>query len=248
MELVATAIIYACITGFASLVHGMLGIGFPLVATPLLAMITDVKTAILILVLPTVVLNIASILWGGQWRRSIGVYWPLALYGMIGNFIGARLLITISPDFFRIILAGMLILYLNSERIGIGFSRVHRYPRISAAVFGLGAGLLGGTVNVMIPALIIYALEIKMPRDIMIPVFNFCFLFGKLTQGAVFIGAKLLTRDILYISIPLAILALVIMSCGMRIRGRIRARTYTRWLRVLLASMAFMLMVQFFTE
>ena len=37
----------------AGLVHGTFGIGFPLVATPLLALVTDVRTAVLITLLPT---------------------------------------------------------------------------------------------------------------------------------------------------------------------------------------------------
>ena len=74
-------IAYSCIIGFAAIIHGAIGIGFPLVATPLLAMVTDIKTAILLLVLPTVVINVANIIKGGPWHRSIALYWPLALWG-----------------------------------------------------------------------------------------------------------------------------------------------------------------------
>ena len=62
-----TAITHAVIVGFAAAVHGTIGIGFPMIATPLLALVTDVRTAILLLVLPTVVLNVANILKGGRW-------------------------------------------------------------------------------------------------------------------------------------------------------------------------------------
>lgn len=240
-----TALIYGGIIGFASLIHGTIGIGFPMVATPLLAMITDVRTAILLLVLPTVVLNVANILKGGQWHQSIALYWPLAVYGMIGSFVGSRLLVTINPELFRPLLAAMLILYLNAERLGVGFSFIHRHPRLAMALFGSAAGFLGGTVNVMLPALIIYALEVRMPRNVMIQVFNFCFLFGKLAQGAVFIHAGLMTGDILLQSVPLALLALIVMFLGMSIRDRIRAETYRRWLRLLLMVLAVVLLVQF---
>ena len=43
---------YAAIMLLAGLIHGTLGLGFPLVATPLLALFTDVRTAILITLLP----------------------------------------------------------------------------------------------------------------------------------------------------------------------------------------------------
>lgn len=63
----------------AAMVHGSLGIGLPLIATPFLAMITDVRTAVLLLVLPTMVINIVNVFKGGRWHRSIALYWPLAV-------------------------------------------------------------------------------------------------------------------------------------------------------------------------
>ena len=45
----------------AALVHGIFGIGFPMVATPLLALFTDVLTAVLITLLPTMAVNLTMI-------------------------------------------------------------------------------------------------------------------------------------------------------------------------------------------
>lgn len=47
---------------FAGLIHGTLGLGFPMVATPILATMMDVRSAILITLLPTMAVNIASII------------------------------------------------------------------------------------------------------------------------------------------------------------------------------------------
>ncbi len=247
MTLTLIHFLFAIIIGFAAVVHGAVGIGFPLIATPLLAMVTDVKTAILLLVLPTIVINAANIIKGGAWQRSIALYWPLAVYGMIGSFLGARLLVIVPQESFRPVLAGVILLYLNAERLGVGFSWIPRHPRMAAAVFGTAAGILGGTVNVMLPALVIFALEIRMDKTAMIQVFNFCFLFGKLTQGAVFIQAGFLTLDVLITSLPLAVLSLVVMVSAMAFRDRIQGAVYKRWLRRLLLIMAVILLVQFFT-
>jgi len=239
------ALVYAGIIILAALVHGALDIGFPLIATPLLAMLTDVRTAILLLVLPTATINIVNILKGGRWDRSIAIYWPLALYGVLGSFIGSLLLIAISAELFRPLLAGMLILYLNAERIGAGFGWVRQRPGLAMAVFGLVGGLLGGTVNVMLPALIIYALEMRLPKTVTIQVFNFCFLFGKLTQGAVFVQTGLMTGDVMGLSIPLALLAITVLFLGLHLRDKISTDTYRRWLRRTLAVVAAILLVQF---
>ena len=246
MTLTFIHILPVLITGFAAVVHGAVGIGFPLIATPLLAMVTDVKTAILLLVVPTIAINLANIIKGGKWQKSIALYWPLAVYGMIGSFLGARLLVAVPPENFRPVLAGVILLYLNADRLGVGFSWVPRYPRTATALFGLAAGILGGTVNVMLPALVIFALEIRMDKTAMIQVFNFCFLFGKLTQGLVFVQAGFLTLDVIKTSIPLAVLSLVAMVSAMTLRTRIRGDVYKRWLRRLLLIMAVVLLSQFF--
>ena len=238
------ALAYGFITGFAAIIHGAIGIGFPMVATPLLAMVADMRTAILILVLPTILINLVNIFKGRSWQQSIGRYWPLALYGMVGSFAGTRLLILFPAEFFRPLLAVMLVVYLNAERLGLGFSGLKRHPRLAMAVSGIGAGILGGTVNVMLPALVIYALEVKMPKTAMIQVFNLCFLSGKLVQGVVFFHAGFFTFRILLISLPLTLLALVLMLKGMGLRDRIQAKTYRLWLRRLLGVMAVILLIQ----
>jgi uncharacterized membrane protein YfcA len=244
MDPYLTSLLFFIICGFAAVVHGAVGIGFPLIATPLLAMITDVKTAILTLVLPTIVLNIANIVKGGSWDKSISLYWPLALYGMIGSFLGTQLLIMVPAESFRPLLAGAIILYLNAERIGLGFNWIERHPRAAMALFGLSAGVLGGTVNVMLPALVIFALEIKMDKTAMIMVFNFCFLSGKLIQGAIFWNVGLMTPDILKISIPLAIISLLALLIAMPLRNRLGDSGYRRWLRWLLLIIALVLIFQ----
>lgn len=232
------------IISFAALVHGAIGIGFPLIATPLLAMVFDVQSAVLVLVIPTICINTLSICRGGQWQKSIGKYWPLAVYGVAGSAAGTLLLVSIPPDGFRLLLAGVILLYLNAERLGLRLPWIARRPGLATLVFGLAAGFLGGTVNVMLPALVIFALEARMDKTAMIQVFNFCFLSGKLTQGAVLAMAGVMTPQAALGSLPLAGLALAVSFLGLGLRDRIPSATYRKWLRSLLLIMALVLGLQ----
>ena len=114
------------------LTHGALGLGFSVVVTALLALLVDMRTAILISLFPTIAINILSILHGGNWRHSIGRYWPLALYGSLGSVLGTQLLIWADPEPFKLLLAAIILLYLNLGRLGnlqIGF--VQSYTKLS---------------------------------------------------------------------------------------------------------------------
>ena len=72
---------------FAGLAHGTLGLGFPMLATPMLAIMIDIRSAILLTLLPTIFVNLISILRGGRWSDSIGRYWPLTVMIPLGTLI-----------------------------------------------------------------------------------------------------------------------------------------------------------------
>jgi uncharacterized membrane protein YfcA len=236
---------YIGIVLFAGFVHGTLGLGFPLVATPMLALALDVREAILITLLPTVVLNVTSIVRGGRWGESIGRFWPLAAWALVGSALGSRLLVVSDPRPFDLAMAGLIALYLvvsSAESFSLAWPRSH--PRLSMLVFGLLAGLSAGTTNVMVPILIIYTLEMKLDRTAMVQVFNLTFLAGKLAQIGVFGAAGALTADVLALSLPLAVVALAALLLGVRIRERIRVDTYRRAIRVVLGTLGLLLVVR----
>ena len=234
------------IVAVAGLVHGTLGLGFPLVATPLLALLTDVRSAILLTLLPTVAVNLASLLRGGGWSQSIGRFWPLALWAVAGSVAGSRLLVEVDPAPFELLLAVLVLLYLwSSSRQEFRLPWLRAHPRLGMLVFGVMAGLAAGTTNVMVPLLVIYALEYRLERTAAVQVFNLCFMAGKLSQMAVFAGAGLLTGPLVLTTAPLALLGLGALAGGMALRERIPTASYRRIVRHVLLGLAVLLLGRF---
>lgn len=238
-------LIVLMIIGCASFVHGLLGIGFPLLSTPLIILMVDVRTAMLLLLLPTMTINVASMIRGGRWGESIGRYWPLAVFVALGSIAGTQLLIINPHAPYKLLMAAVLIVYLNVHRMGGRLSWINQWPRSSMVVFGMLAGLLAGTVNAAIPALIIYALELQLSANAMVQVFNLCFLSGKLSQAATFGSAGLFTLDVIRATLPLALFVLLGLAGGMAIRSRFETQTYRRWLRWALFVIVILLIIQF---
>src|SRR2546428_5956644 len=130
--MIATA---AAIIVLAGLAHGTLGFGFPIIATPLVALLVDVKTAVLVTVLPNIAVNIVSILRGGNWRASIGKYWPLALWVLLGTLAGSRLLLTAPHEPLQLLLALMLVVFLLQDRLRqLDWSCVTRNTHLPASI------------------------------------------------------------------------------------------------------------------
>jgi uncharacterized membrane protein YfcA len=234
---------------FAGLVHGTLGLGFPMVATPLLAIFFDVRAAILITLLPSVAVYSASIWHSASSFDSVRRFLPLPVFGLIGSVAGTYVLVNTDPAPFRIALAGLILLYLSSNYFG-------RLPRrwldanamAAMLVFGLLAGFSAGTTNVMVAVLIVYFLSLGVSRTAMVPALNACFLSGKVAQIVVFAVAGFLDFALLFATLPLAVAAVAALLFGQRIRESIAVDTYRRVLHLLLVLLAGVLIMQFLLE
>jgi len=122
---------------------------------------------------------------------------------------------------------------------------VKHHLRWSMLLFGILAGIAGGTTNVMLPVMVIFTLELGLARTAMIQTFNMCFLLGKLTQIAVLTHAGLFTMSMVMATAPLAVISGLALLVGMRLRTRIAAETYRRFIRGLLAVIALVLIGQY---
>jgi uncharacterized membrane protein YfcA len=230
----------------AGVVHGALGLGFSMVATSALALFTDVQSAILITLFPTISVNLISIYRGGRWRESIGRFWPLALFAAVGGMLGTQTLILSDPSPFRLLLAAIILLYLNLERLRrIRLDWIQTHPLGSMALFGLVGGFLAGTVNVMVPILVIFTLELGLTATAMVQLFNLCFFAGKVSQVGVFSLSGLIDPSLLETAVPGVAVAIISLLGGMSIRDRIETETYRRILKRVLLLIACILIGQY---
>lgn len=231
----------------SGLIHGTLGLGFPLVATPLLAAMMDVRSAILVTLLPTMAVNIASIVNSRSSLSATRRFLPLVGFALLGTVVGSALLAIVDPAPFRILLAGLILLYLmNNLRIPRRWMEDHAL--LAMLLFGTGAGFAAGTTNVMVAVLIIYFLSLETQRETMVPALNSCFLVGKLSQIGVLALAGLVGWRLMLETTPLAIAAVIALLLGQRLRARIEVETYQSILRKLLLLLALILIVQFLRE
>jgi len=231
---------------FAGLVHGTLGLGFPMVATPMLAISFDVRSAILLTLLPTVSVNLMSIWNSRDSFDSVQRFLPLTGFTLVGGIIGAYILANTEPEPFGLVLAGLILLYLWSNNSAtISFHWISNHALAGMVIFGLLAGLSGGTTNVMVAILIIFFLSLEVPRKEMVPALNACFLVGKLSQIVIFALAGLISLALLIETTPMALAAVIALQFGQVLREKIAVDVYRKVLQWLLAALAIVLIVQF---
>ena len=237
-------LIAAIIFFLAAVFHGSIGTGFPMIATPLLALMTDIQTAIILTLIPTLLVNVVSIISEGNASKAVKQHFPLALYALLGSSLGTLLLISLDSEIFKALLAIAILIYLFIDKIQFNLSWIRRQPQLSKLVFGTSAGVLGGLTNVMAPVLIIYSLESRHSKKQIIQANNLCFLFGKLIQIILFSSYGEINKSEFTTSLIMFLVTAVALFIGVRIKKRIQADLYKKILKGLLLVLAITILYQ----
>ena len=232
----------------AGLVHGTFGFGFPMVATPLIALFSDIFTAVLLTLLPTISVNLSVIGQAGLSHfKKLGKHLLVIPFALLGTLLGSMLLVWVDPQPFLLVLAAAILLYLYQDRLQkVDFGWVRQHTLLSYAIFGITGGLMAGTVNVMLPVLIILSMELRVAAASMIVLFNVNFLSGKVTQLVYFLFAGIPgIQDTIIAALWLVPAALLGLILGIQMRRLISSDRYLKVLRGVLWVITIVLIARF---
>ena len=205
---------------------------------------TDLQTAILLTLVPTILVNIVSISTEGHFFVALKRFFPIALLAMFGTVLGTLVLVAFDSNIFKILLAVAILFYLIADRIKIRLYWIRQYRFVARVLFGVSAGLLCGMTNVMAPLLIIYSLESGHSKSDLIQVSNICFLVGKITQLLVFSLIGQYSLNELSLSPPMLLAVALALYIGVHIKKKIRGDLYINILKGFLLVLSFVLIIQ----
>ncbi len=241
-----TLVWVALVLAFAGAVQGALGLGFPMLATPMIAAVTDMRTAVILVLLPCVATTVTNIVMSGPFMHTLRRYWFMPLCMLAGAGVGAKLFVAYPGFPFALLLAGVIVLYLYLDHLGrVAWAFVPRHRVASGVGFGLLAGLSEGAANVAAPPLLMYLLSLNVDRTSFVQILNLCFTVGKPTQMVILTAQGGVTWVQWAVTLPFAVVATMTTLYGIKIRDRIDAGTYRRWLLRLLFVIALVLVIQY---
>src|SRR5438128_767865 len=118
----------------AAFVKGAVAFGFPLVATPLLALVVGVKTAIAVSIIPNIVMDSVQLVRRGQARATVRRMLSLIVFSMVGMWLGTRLLVVLPGHIASIVLGVFVLLFAAVTSSGVAL-------RVQLAGFAAGLRL-----------------------------------------------------------------------------------------------------------
>jgi uncharacterized protein len=142
----------------AGFLKGIIGVGTPIVALPLLSLFIDIKSAAMLLSMPLVLSNFPQALEGGKTGRCFIQLMPVFLGMIPGLFLGVRVLLALDANVAKImagvVLVGVGVVILLAPKLRL---QSHLVLPIGIA-FGFFGGILGGVAAMPGPLVFIFLL------------------------------------------------------------------------------------------
>ena len=228
----------------AGFIKGAIGFGFPSLATPLLSLVVDVKTAVVVLILPNIVMDGIQFARRGAPLATVRRFGTLLLSGGVGIVLGTRVLTLLSPRTATLILGVFVLLFVALSVIGLAPKiPPHWEPWLSPPA-GFAAGVIGGVTNSPATALVLYFHGIGLAKHDFISSIAFTFFFYKLVQLGAVTWYGLLPWSLLGVSVALTAVALAGFAVGLRVQDRMDQRSFNRVVLVFLAVLGAWLLVR----
>src|SRR5260370_12280015 len=157
----------------AGLLKGIIGVGMPVVALPLLSLFIDIKSSAMLLSMPLIFSNLPQVLEGGKTGRCLMQLMPVILGMIPGLFLGVRVLLALDASVAEII-AGLVIMGVGG--VTLLAPKLQLQSRLvlpTGITFGFFGGILGGIPARPAPRTFLFLLSHGLRRK---PVANECSL------------------------------------------------------------------------
>src|SRR6266576_466042 len=157
-EQASTIAAVVCSLIVAGLLKGIIGVGMPVVALPLLSLFIDIKSAAMLLSMPLIFSNLPQALEGGKTGRCLMQLMPVILGMIPGLFLGVRVLLVVDANDAKII-AGLVLMGVGAITLLAPKLQLQSRLILPAGIaFGFFGGILGGIAAMSGPLVFIFLL------------------------------------------------------------------------------------------
>lgn len=228
----------------AAFVKGAVGFGYPLIATPLMAFATDVRTAVAVLVLPNILMDGAQVVRRPGIVAALRRHAPLIVTGIAGTVVGTQFLAVLSTRGLLLTLGVTLLAFVILSVARPAWRIAPGSERLLAPVVGLFAGTLGGLTNT--PAVVVspYYYAIGLPKVEFVRALSATFLVFKLAQFGAVWQVGLIDRRVLLPWLAATVVSLAAFRLGLGAQDRIPQAMFNRAVLSLLTVLAVAMLVR----
>ncbi len=227
---------------FSAFIKGSLGLGFSTICLAILANIIELKTAISIVVLPSLLSNLIVMLQAGNLRISLQRFYLLILFSLPGMLIGLQALRSEDNRLSIQVLGAVLVIYGIWGWFNHRFKIRRELEKKLNPIIGIFTGLINGATGSQIFPVMPYLLSLNISKDVLVQTINLSFTLNSLVMLLFLISIdRLDTGSILNYSLGIIPVAIGVWLGG-KLRKRIPEQSFKRLVMLLIVALGAVLL------
>lgn len=234
--------VFSCMLG--GLLKGISGSGLPAIVVPLIALQSDVPTAVAIAQFPSLFINIAQIRPRNSSFRAVLTYWPIAVTLFISAIIGVSLLRVTPPTVLLLLVAGLTLIASAFLFLVPSYSLPKKLEMPIGLPIATASGISAGMSSLAGPILVPFLLSLRLNKDLYVSVVSACYLAGIIPTVGAFIYWEIVDPQLFVLSGVAVLPAIFGMRVGNRLRDKINEERFNYIVLAILAGTAIMLIVK----
>ncbi|MDH3233991.1 MAG: sulfite exporter TauE/SafE family protein [Alphaproteobacteria bacterium] len=210
------------------LVKGVIGLGLPMVAVPVLATVMDPKIAVALTTVPVLTSNIWIVGTSGRLRELLARYWTMLLALALFSLLGAQFFVKMDAPIASFVVGIGIVLVCIAQAFPIKAKVNARHEVWMGPVTGALAGLGGGITNFFAPLLVAYMLALRVEKDLFVFSMSLFFIVGGTPLFGSLAMYRILDLDVLAVSTAAAVVAIIGLQLGATLRRIIPQATFEK--------------------
>lgn len=223
---------------FGGILKGATGAGVPILAVPVIGLYYDVRTAVIVMLLPSLLANVLQAWRFRAFLKEVRFSYGFAVAGMLGAAIGTVLLANVSARYLLTTVAILVLIYVVFRVFWPGWRMATDTAQRLAVPAGLAAGTLQGATGVSAPISLTFLNASGLARPVFIAVVSTYFVTSTSVQIAGLTAFGLLSWHGLALSAGALVLILIMMPVGEAIGRRLSGTFFDRLILFLLTGIA----------
>lgn len=226
-------VILALACALGGFVKGVVGLGLPMIAIPIISTVMDPRTAIAVMTLPIIGSNFIQARMGGSLIETTIRFRGFLIPMTLGSIVGAAIITRVQVDHAELILGSLVGTFALTTLLGWQPLLPPGIDRKLRPVVGLVSGVIGGMSSFFAPTVTPYLFTLGLDRGTFIRAMGVAFLIGEapLVIGLTVAGFA-----------PLAVWVLsaagwAVVAAAMTLGGRLRDRIPQAHFKTLVGAM-----------
>jgi len=233
---------------FASFVKGATGLGFPLIATPTVALLLDIRTAVTVLILPNLLMDITQVFRDGFPYATLRRFRSMIGLTIIGVFLGTLALVHTPLWILNLCLGIMVIAFVACNLLQLDLTISPSAEKSLSPIFGFVSGFLNGLTNAAGPTLAIYFYSLQLEKRFFVKSIATIFCITKIAQLAAVSTWNLFNWHTLTLSLQVILFSLLGFVVGIKTQDWVNQKTFSRGLMMLLTVVGILLIARALTQ